>query len=241
MRSDDLVPLLAEPKGKSVGFRQGVVVSWNPDTAENTVLVGGTVLENLPILNTSEANILATGDVVSILTSGSTWGILGRMTIPGTSQAASSLTALKTYSDSVAAGETTVSTSYTNLTTPGPAVTARIGASGRALVIVSCIVEGSSDVGDLIEFGGSEMGYEMTGANSLTATANSNNAARVEIGIEKVSGANPGYYMTSLISASRVSLQEGLNPGDTTLTAKYRLNIGVIARFTGRNITVMVL
>ena len=49
MRTDDLVPLLTPPStGKGVSLRQGVIASWNQNTAENTVLVGDTLIANLP-------------------------------------------------------------------------------------------------------------------------------------------------------------------------------------------------
>ncbi|HEY3484350.1 MAG TPA: hypothetical protein VGK49_03150, partial [Ilumatobacteraceae bacterium] len=113
MRSDDLVPLLAQSPGPAVGFRQGVIVTWDQETAENTVLVGRSIMTNLPILNTSEAAILAEGDVVGILVAGATWGILGRFTIPGTPEAVSALSSLRTESDSVPDFEALTSLSFT--------------------------------------------------------------------------------------------------------------------------------
>ncbi len=80
-----------------VGFRQGVVRTWDPLTARNTVEIGGTVFENLPILNTVEASLLQPGDVVGIEVTGrgvGSWYIKGRITIPGTPQATSAYSAL---------------------------------------------------------------------------------------------------------------------------------------------------
>jgi hypothetical protein len=91
MRSDDLTPLLSGKHTVGTGFRQGVIITWNPDTAENTVSVAGSVLTNLPILNTSEASLLDTGDVVAVITMGSSFAILGRLVIPGTPQAVTSI------------------------------------------------------------------------------------------------------------------------------------------------------
>ncbi len=85
-----------KPPG-SVGRRQGTVRAWDPLTAHNTVDVGGTLMTDLPILNTSESAILQPGDVVGILTFGEgvgSWWIVGRWTTPGTPQATSGYSAL---------------------------------------------------------------------------------------------------------------------------------------------------
>jgi hypothetical protein len=62
-----------------LAFRQGVVVTWDQTTGENTVNVGGTVLTNLPALTTSEVTSLAAGDVVGLLRSGPQFFVLGRI------------------------------------------------------------------------------------------------------------------------------------------------------------------
>lgn len=82
MRSDDLAPLLAPTRTPVAGVRQGVVVAWDAITYANTVDVGGQELTNLPVLNSSDAALVAAGDVVSILTFGASWLILGRITVP---------------------------------------------------------------------------------------------------------------------------------------------------------------
>jgi len=239
VRSDDLVPFLGRPDpGKGVGFRQGVIVSWNANTAENTVLAGDSLLTNLPILNTSEASILAEGDVVGILTAGKTWGILGRFTIPGTPEAASSLSALRTQSDSVLTVETTTSAAYTDLATVGPEATVNVGPSGRVLVMVSAVIQCEAPRGSTLNTGGAYMSYTMSDAN--TATAIDLHSAHLEIQYENVSAS----FITTLRSTggiTRVSLREGLNPGSTTFTAKYKRATAGTASFDSRNITVMAL
>lgn len=81
-RSDDLSLLLAPKQAKTLGFQQGTVTAWNPVTYANTIDVNGTALTNLPVLTSSDAALIAVGDVVSILTFGSSWAILGRFTVP---------------------------------------------------------------------------------------------------------------------------------------------------------------
>lgn len=237
MRSNDLVPLLAPSPSPGVGFRQGTIVSWNANTAENTVLVGDTLMTNLPILNTSEAAILAAGNVVGILTSGSTWGILGRFTIPGSSEAVSSLSSLRTQSADVLTNESTTSSSFTDLATVGPAVTINVGPSGRVLVIVSAEMTGMAPKGSVINTGGASMTYAASGANTLTAV--DRYAATGEIKYDSTPTFTADLHLR--VAISRVTLREGLTPGSTTFTAKYKRLTAGTTTFVNRNITVMAL
>lgn len=81
-RSDDLAPLFTPGATPAVGFRQGVVVTWNGVTFANEVTVGGSTVVNLPVLNLADSASIVPGDVVAILTFGSSWAILGRFTVP---------------------------------------------------------------------------------------------------------------------------------------------------------------
>lgn len=236
MRSDDLVPLLTKPAaGPGVSFRQGVIVSWNQETAQNTVLVGGSLMSDLPILNTSEAAILAEGDVVGIMTAGATWGILGRFTIPGTPEAVSALSSLRTQSASISATETVTGTSYAAaVTDPGPEVTIAVGPSGRLIVLVSATVSGQSTktAGNTANAGGG-MGVVLTGANARAAADSEALRATVNATITS-SAATIGVDG----SASRVVLLTGLTPGLTTITAVYRMiGNGTQVNFSNRNVT----
>lgn len=237
MRSDDLVPLLAPAPGPAVGFRQGVIVTWDQATAANTVRVGNSLLTDLPILNTSEAAILQAGDVVGILTAGRTWGILGRFTIPGTPEAASALSALRTASDSVTTSETTASSTFDDLATPGPAATLAVGASGRVLVTLSATLEYEAPRGAGLDSGGGMMGFEVSGANTLVPFL-----SRALIGRIEYSSSQVPTFDTDLraqLSASRVVLLEGLNPGETTFTAQYaQTGSGGSVEFSNRVIAV---
>lgn len=66
----------------SIAIRQGVVESWDPDTAANTIRVAGGQLLNVPVL-VGETVALAEGDVVALLTTGDRWFLLGKVTDPG--------------------------------------------------------------------------------------------------------------------------------------------------------------
>lgn len=78
MISDDLVPLF-DPGQPNVRFRQGTVLTWDPDDGSNTVDVGGGTLTNVKVLSTGEAIALKAGHVVSLLGQGGTWWIIGRI------------------------------------------------------------------------------------------------------------------------------------------------------------------
>nr|WP_146218379.1 hypothetical protein [Micromonospora acroterricola] len=222
--SDDLAPILAAQPAQGVGYRQGIVRAWNPVTAENTVEVAGALLDNVPVLNTNEALLLAPGDVVGILTSGPSWCILGRLTVPGTPGAATALNAIRTKSVTVATYETRTSAVWGDLATVGPVVSdVVIGPSGRCLVFIT------STVTLLTTSGGGEVAYAITGAT--TVPTGDTPPALAWYG---PAGSGP--------TATRLVLQEGLNPGSHTFTAKYSavdLGVGGSVRFGGRNLTVI--
>ncbi|HEY9415923.1 MAG TPA: hypothetical protein VIQ30_14260 [Pseudonocardia sp.] len=223
--SHDLTPLFAALAGASagVGFRQGIVRAWNPTTAENTVEVGGVLIDNVPVLNTNESLLLAPGDVVGVLTAGQSWCILGRLTVPGTAAAASALNAIRTQSANVDAYETRTSAIWGDLATVGPVVEATIGQSGRCLIFIS------STITLLVTSGGGEMACQITGATSPAL-------GDTPPALAWYGPAGSGPTMTRLV------LQEGLNPGVHTFTAKYSavdLGVGGSVRFGRRNLTVI--
>lgn len=242
-RPDDLASLFGpEPPGaaQSMRFRQGVVQSWDPVTANNTVLVGNTVMTDLPVLNTSEALLLAAGDAVSLVVVGDeaggarSYGIWGRMTIPGTSQAASALRALQVYAKFDTNNGTTTNNGYTDLTgaVVGPAVTAPIGATGRVKVTISAHLESSFDpsLGSLCA-----MSFEVSGAN----TEIPDNIGGLSFFNSLTGAAYPGTTQHYIMRASYTHYFEGFTPGLTTFTAKYRSgSSGTTAQFADRTIIV---
>jgi len=239
MLGDDLVPLLVPEPATAVGFRQGVVVSWNPETAENTIRVGGSTLTNLTCLNTSEAKLIVTGSVVGILTTGtvsSSWFVLGRITIPGTPEAASALDMVRTESATVFDIESTTSGSYADLATVGPTVTTTVGRSGRCLVTVGAEIHGAAAAGAAIATGSGYMSFALSGANIQSAIDD-----RAVFGsIRYDATPNSTMALDLRVGASRVSLLTGLIPGETTFTAKYRRDTGT-SEFADRNLTVVLL
>lgn len=241
-RSNDLVPLFAESGGPGVGMRQGVVVTFNNDTAENTVQVGNSLMTNLAILNSTEASLLAPGDVVTILTSGGTWGILGRFTQPGTPEAVS---AIESITNRIQAAEdissgTRNSTSWGDLTGVGvgPAVTIRVGSSGRVLAFWSAEIGQTTVVGTATLQSQTKntphVGVQVSGANTIAPEA----WHALNVNLESASSSQ------FWIQATAMHLYTGLNPGNTTFTMKYRhdgLTPAADLNFNAREIAVFAL
>lgn len=117
--------------------------------------------------------------------------------------------------------ETTTTTTYTDLTTSGPAVTVTTGTT--ALVSVSAQMA-TGTAGD-----GAAMSFAVSGA---TVVAASDNFGAVISGSGSVANltvqcSNGMYYIT------------GLTAGSNTFTAKYRAVTGGTATFLRRNIAVI--
>lgn len=90
MKPDDISGLL-QPQKVDSPFRQGRLLTFNPATGANTVLVGGSVLTNIPLLieggafNLQGDDVLGAGNgnVVILMKMKSAWAILGRILVPG--------------------------------------------------------------------------------------------------------------------------------------------------------------
>jgi hypothetical protein len=250
-RSSDLVPAFDSNTDKGLGFRQGVVIAWDPDTAENTVLVGGSLMTNLPILNTSEASILAAGDVVGVLTGGATWAIMGRYTVPGSPEAVTSIQAITNRikaAEDISNG-TRNSTVYGDLTgtSVGPAVTIRIGTSGRALVLWGAELGQIDTSSNFLQFEyriTPHVGIQVSGANTIAAS----DWNALNFNLEHPAPASTGAATTQFwAQVSTMHLFTGLSPGITTFTMKYRhdnilpTSNGARSNFQAREIAVFAL
>lgn len=225
-RSSDLVPYLSLPRhsGNGVSFRQGVVVAWDQNTAENVIRVGGTLLENLPCLNTTEASLIVPNDVVSILISGGTWAVMGRFIVPGTPAAASAISSI-TSRIKVAriggSGTRAVGAGYGDLaggTDVGPEIEVNVGLSGRVLGMWSCQL---GSTGAWQTNVGANASVELSGANAIAASS----SYAVGYGYQHPTSPTSGYALSSdLIQASTIHVFEGLDPGLTTFTMKYEIS-----------------
>lgn len=117
---------------------------------------------------------------------------------------------------SVATSETTTSLSYTDLTTPGPAVTLDTGT--KALVLVSANIDVSAGAP-----GAAILGVAVSGATTV--------AAAQVIGVEGVASGEIHYV-------AGMKLITGLTAGSNTFTCKYAAGSGDTARFSDRRIAV---
>lgn len=121
----------------------------------------------------------------------------------------------------VATSQTTSSGSYTDLATVGPSATVTIGQNGLALVSIYASLD-SGTVGNR-----PNMAFEMSGANTASA-----NAAMSIQGVAASGATQQRFGATFLLT--------GLNPGDTTFTAKYQRASGTgDSIFANRRIVVV--
>lgn len=235
MRTDDLGPLFAGEPASAVGFRQGRIIAWNPLTAQNTVDVGGTSLTDVPVLNTSEALLLRPGDVVALLTTGQgaqSWWIAGRVTIPGTPQAASALSMLGVVAATVATVEATTSTTFTDLATVGPVVpNVLIGNSGRCLVFLTSLIQENS----ANQARGGTMAFAISGATTRAASFNDSlRAQHTDDGV--ISAGFSSNNLSAQFTAA--CIVTGLTAGLNTFTAKYLSGDGSTVQFGSRTLIV---
>jgi len=231
--SDDLVPLFGDPPeqpSQDVRFRQGVILAFNQVTLQNTVLVGGTPLSDLPLLGVGEATLLVPGAVVGLLLVGGpakTMFILGRAVNPNTADATSAVSLLNSqiFSDFILTGESTTSTTYTDLATVGPRVTVPVGPSGRILVIASAQIQNFSFTGSASLFGG-YYDLEFTGANTRSPVTVNDPLVGVKYFQLTTVGNNTWFGRDSTTAQAIFS---GLNAGTTTITMKYAMQPGASA------------
>lgn len=124
---------------------------------------------------------------------------------------------------------------FVDLATVGPTVTVAIGRSGRCAVTVGAtIAYGSTDDGVLSQ--GGAMSFEVTGANRTPPSLD--HAGRSFLSL---SGIEVPFSVTQTLAATTVL--DGLSPGRTTFTAKYRVEGGspVPVLFSDRTILVTTL
>lgn len=146
------------------------------------------------------------------------WNILG--TNDASFADSSGLILSGSKASNVATSQTSASTSYTDLATSGPAVTAVIGASGMALIILSA----SLLVGTAAAY--TFMSFAASGANTIAAS----DTQSLFLG-------NNGVPQDAF---SWAKLLTGLTPGSTTFTLKYRVTGGT-GSWGDRNLALLTL
>lgn len=117
----------------------------------------------------------------------------------------------------VATSQTTTSTSYTDLTTAGPAVTEVTGT--RALVSISALIQNNTAGGE------TWMAVTVSGASAVSA------ADGLGLSLQSYTGGGKA-------SIGRTIIYSGLTQGTNTFTAKYRVSTGT-GTFANRRIEVV--
>jgi hypothetical protein len=120
-----------------------------------------------------------------------------------------------TYNATVAAQESTTSASFTDLTTPGPAVTVPVGGSGKVLLIMQAEMQSGTNNTYAM------MAYAVSGATTVAA-----------VEIARLRGNSAINEQTVMASA----VVTGLTPGNNTFTAKYGAPLGGTQTFANRRI-----
>jgi hypothetical protein len=122
-------------------------------------------------------------------------------------------------SATIATSESTSATSYGDLSTPGPSVTAKIPASGQALVVVTATIDTDPSAFGCMSFDSSGGSGDVVAqdATALTVLAGT---------------------LSTRLHASASHLVQGLSAGNHTFTARYRASNGT-AYFFYRTITVI--
>lgn len=220
MRVEDLAKLLAPPPAPSSGVRQAILTDWDPETGANTVNLGGTLLSNLPTLAASTL-VLAAGDVVLLTKYNGTFYITGRVSPAGAG-------ALATRSASVRGNEeSTTSTGFGDLATPGPEVDAYIGPSCQCLVILQATMRITNGIAQAYPYVTPAGRPSFFGPSSATL------------------GFTGAAYQTlaSVTSTSLITAEHGLRPGLNNFKMLYArtstLSGGSEAWFSQRTITVI--
>lgn len=123
------------------------------------------------------------------------------------------------FAETVEAFEGTSSTTYTDLATIGPTVTVPVRSTGRILVILATQIQWNGNAPATSFHHQGRATVDVTGANTIsTATAE----LRL-LPINTFTFTSPDNFAEAMINMSTsMTVFEGLNPGNTTLTAKYR-------------------
>jgi hypothetical protein len=179
------------------------IPAWTPSATSTLTTTGD-------MLYASAANTLAnravgtTGQVLTVAGGVPTWAT------PASSSPASA-------SATVATLQTTTSTSYTDLSTAGPAVTITTGTKALVLINATCYKQGSGS--------NAFVGFAVSGATTLAASDTT-----------AMNWVNQAYYDNRFSVSTRVT---GLTAGSNTFTLKYRSNGGGTAEYFNREIIVI--
>jgi hypothetical protein len=224
VRSDDPSTMFIPPasSSSSVGWRTGVIESWDELTGLNSVRVEGQSLPNLRVLSTGLVTPFQIGDVVGIEVIGTQYFILGRIRAPGAGAA-----------ERIASSRIQVQNNnvppqaFGDLPNHGPEVTMFIGSARRVLVVHSCEMGVNQSSG--------YQGVQVTGASNIAVETAITDAFLAFVG----SGAN---IFQSVTATTVVTAANGLKQGVNTFTCKYKVTVsgtGTGVDFNNRVLTVI--
>lgn len=168
--NDDLTALLVPPPGPAVGFRQGLVLSFNLFSGANQISVGDAVLTDVPFLNAGTFSPIQAGDVVVLIRMRSSWAILGRVVVPGGVKAIGRYTEVSGIASSGTQGNFGISTTPTvqaSVTVPVP-VWAEVATVSATLML---LVRNSTAAADFLNGRINTPGGTFTGWTSGTVDA----------------------------------------------------------------------
>lgn len=121
--------------------------------------------------------------------------------------------------------QSTGSTTFTDLATPGPAVSVTVPASGRVLVLLTAWMHVTQEQTAVMSFassgGSGDVDADPTRAISAYVFSNSDLTGQI-----------------ALTTSAAIPLA-GLSPGSHTFTAKYRSDNGLLVAFRNRSLTVI--
>lgn len=221
-----LAQALAAPNGPSdSGWHVGQIVSWDESSGTNVVMVNNVALTNLKSIATGIGVQFQAGDNVLILRKQTQYIIMGEMQVPGGNQSN------QIKSATVNTGESTASTTFTDLATLGPQVTVNIGSNRRALVFVGARILCSGSPAN--QYIGGQAGFQVTGASAMGPGFS---AWCLQY---SVSGVGIGFTQDVLHSVV-LTAADGLNAGSNTFTMKYLSTLASpTCGFQGRILTVI--
>lgn len=213
--------------GQPVSFRQGEIITFDPVTLANTVVVGGTVLSNLPLLGVGEATLLAPGSIVGLSTVGEdtkTMYIVGRIVKPNTTEATSAIALLNSqvFAAQVPEQDTATLTTFEHLAHYGPEVSVPVRATGRLLVMCTAQLQWVTGF-VAAPARGAYVSITMSGANIMT-TGTASNRLLPDFNISLTPSAGTLAEACQVCSTA-TAVFDALNPGMTVVTMKYQSQV----------------
>lgn len=206
----------------------GLITAWDESSSSNTVLVNGTSLNNLLVLQNGIGVIYQPGDTVFLLKMQDSYVIMGKVAAAGASAATQIRSSRVQSLNAVPLGGSFAALSGS----PGPVLTnVYIGSSRRCLVIHSVEVSIFGSTTDAFATGTGYQGVAVSGASTMA----------VETAITDAFLASRWAGQASVTATSLVTAANGLNSGFNTFTCLYKASAdtGLLVDVNNRVLTVI--